>query len=594
MNKILTGLLIMAWLNTFEQDTAYLTFFERTGGAETSGSGQTIEYLKNLSKASSRITFTAFGKSAQGRDLPLVILDKEGLKSPDGIRETGRIILLIQACIHPGEPEGKDAGMMLLRDMVVYHKYTHLLDHVSVLFIPIFNVDGNERFGPYNRINQNGPEKMGWRVNAANLNLNRDYLKADTPEMQAWLRMFHDWKPDFFFDSHTTDGADYQYVLTYLIEIYGTMGNELTGWSKDVFIPQMEKHMADKNILVHPYVTFRSWTNLRSGLIIQPASPILSHGYTAFLNRPGLLIETHMLKPYKQRVEATYECMLATLNILDHEYVQLKTLIELSDSFTSSRTFRQQPFPLRFLNLETDSNMVDFKGKEYETIKSDITGQYYNRYLDRPVNYLIPSFTNNQPYVTVKLPEAYIIPAEWQTVIERLSLHGVKMVPLKKDKNLEVSTYKIKNPKWQSTPYEGRHPLISFETDEITEYRTFPVNSVLVPMDQSSAKIIAHCLEPGGNGSFLYWGFFDAIFEQKEYVETYVIEPIISRMVAEDPVLKDEFRKKMAEDTAFAKSPFRMTNWFYMKTPYFDQRKNVYPVGRIIDARIVSDLLKDP
>jgi len=575
------------------QDNQYQTFFEQSGGSETPRYAQTIEYFKNLAAASSWITCTPFGKSPQGRDLPLVILDKDGLKSPAEIRKSGKLILLIQACIHAGESEGKDAGMMLFRDIAMNHKYTGLLDHVSVLFIPIFNVDGHERFGPYNRINQNGPKEMGWRVTATDLNLNRDYLKADTPEIQAWLRMFNDWSPDFFIDSHTTDGADYQYVLTYLIEIYGTMGKDLTGWSKQVFTPQLEKQLLDKNIPVFPYITFRDWTNLRSGLIIKPAPPMLSQGYTALRNRPGLLIETHMLKPYRQRVEATYECMLTVLRILDREYATLRKLIAESDAETSSLAFRQQPFPLQFRILENDSVMVDFKGKEYETVKSDITGQSYNRYLDKPANFRIPSFTNNQPSVTVKLPEAYIIPAEWETVIDRLALHGVKMVRMKKDETLTVNTYKIKNPQWQVNPFEGRHPIINFETEEIIEEQTFPAQSVLVPMDQPAAKIIAHCLEPEGNGSFLYWGFFDAIFEQKEYTENYVIEPILAKMVRDDPKLKEEFEQKMATDSAFAKNPSRILNWFFMKTPYFDQRKNIYPVGKVYDAAIVSDILKD-
>ena len=593
MKKILSCIFLLACSMVSGQDNQYQTLFERTGGIETPRYLQTIEYFKNLAEGSSRISFTSFGKSAQGRDLPLVILDKDGLKSPGEIRKAGRLVLLIQACIHAGESEGKDAGMMLIRNLAMNNLYTHLLDHVSILFIPIFNVDGHERFGPFNRVNQNGPKEMGWRVAATNLNLNRDYLKADTPEMQAWLKMFNDWLPDFFIDSHTTDGADYQYVLTYLIEIYGNMEKDLTGWSDHIFIPLLEKHMSDKNMLVCPYVEFRNWTDLRSGLIIEPAPPMFSQGYTALRNRPGLLIETHMLKPYRQRVEATYECMLAVLSILESEYADLKTLIAEADAAVSSHAFRQHPFPLLFRTLENDSVMVDFKGKAYETVKSDITGKYYNRYLDKPITYRIPLFKNNKPSVTASLPEAYIIPAEWKSVIDRLALHGVKMVRLKKDETLDVTTYKFRQPKWQSNPYEGRHPLLNFEMEEIREERMFPAQSVLVLMDQPASKIIACCLEPRGNGSFLHWGFFDAIFEQREYAEGYVIEPIIAKMVAENPELKSEFSEKMTNDTSFAKNTFQITNWFYMKTPYFDQRMNIYPVGKIYDAGTVSRLLKD-
>lgn len=575
------------------QEKNFQTLFEKSGGTETPRYDQTIDYFRKLAAASPWITLTSFGKSGQGRDLPLVILDKDGLKNASEIRKAGKLILLIQACIHPGESEGKDAGMMLFRDLAVDHKYPGLLDHVTVLFIPIFNVDGHERFGPYNRINQNGPKEMGWRVSATNLNLNRDYLKADTPEVQAWLTMFNQWSPDFFIDSHTTDGADYQYVLTYLIEIYGTMDPALTAWSKDVFIPRMENHMTGKNIPVFPYITFRSWTNLRSGLIIQPAEPMLSQGYTAYRNRPGLLIETHMLKPYKQRVEATYECMVSTISILNREFAVLKKLESHADSLTSSKEFRMQPFALKYKTSDADSMMVDFKGKEYVTMKSAITGESYNSYTDKPVNYRLALYSENKPLTTAKLPEAYIIPAEWKTVIDRLALHGIRMIRLKREMKLTISTYKFNNPKWQSAPYEGRHPLISFDQQEITEERIFAAQSVVIPMDQPAAKIIAACLEPKGPGSFVYWGFFDAIFEQKEYTEAYVIEPLITKMLEDDPKLKAEFENKKSADTSFAKNPAHIVRWFYMKTPWFDQRMNIYPVGKITDEKVLKDLLNN-
>ena len=595
LNMLLSGLLILQ--AAIAQNADWQTFYEKTGKLETPRYQSTIDYCRQLDRGSKMITYTTFGKSAQGKDLPLLILDRQGLRDPASIHASGRSILLIQACIHAGESEGKDAGLMLFRDLAIAaagknirHPGSKLLDNVSIIFIPIFNVDGHERFGPFNRINQNGPKEMGWRTTAGNLNLNRDFLKADSPEMQAWLRMFNNWMPDFFIDSHTTDGADYQYVLTYLMEIYGDMDEGLTNWSRDTFIRQMQKHLNEGGYPVFPYVEFRNWHDPRSGMITEVAPPMLSQGYTALRNRPGLLIETHMLKPYNQRVDGTYECMLTTLEILNRESKTLNTLVRKADQFVSSETFLTTPFPLRFETRKDDSTMVGFLGVEYQAIKSDISGGDWFQYSKSPQTLNVPYFSTTRPVAFAKLPLAYIIPAEWGTVIDRLKIHGIKVTALSRDATIKVSTCRFSNPGWQQNPYEGRHPMTNIEYAEIEETRLFPAGSVVVEVMQPAGRIIPHILEPKGNGSYVYWGFFDATFEQKEYGESYVIEKMAREMMASDPALKMEFERKKEADTTFAKNPQLILNWFYNKSPYVDNRKGIYPVGKIYDLKVLESL----
>jgi len=551
------------------------------------------------------VTYTTFGRSPQGRDLPLLILDRDGLSDPAAIHAAGRTVLLIEACIHAGECEGKDAGLMLIRDLAIreagkmktvtgqplLYPASKLLDNVTILFIPIFNVDGHERFGPFNRINQNGPREMGWRTTANNLNLNRDFLKADAPEMQCWLQLFNKWMPDFFIDSHTTDGADYQYVLTYQMEIYGNMDDNLTKWTRDVFISGMEKQLMEKGYPIFPYVDYRNWHDPRSGLITEVAPPMLSQGYTALRNRPGLLIETHMLKPYKQRVEATYQCMLTTLALLNSESKTINVLVRKADAFCSSDSFLKAPFPLRFETSMRDSVMVGFLGVDYSSVKSTVSGGDWFVYSKNPVTLQTSYFKDARPVVTANLPLAYIIPAECSQVIGRLKIHGIRLTELSQDKTVKVTTCRFKNPKWQQFPYEGRHPMTNIEYDEVEETRTFPAGSVLVEVMQPAGRIIPYILEPKGNGSYVYWGFFDAAFEQKEYGESYVIEKMATGMLAADPALAKEFELKKTADTAFAKNPQQILNWFYNKSPYGDNRKGMYPVGKIYD-RSVFDSLK--
>ncbi len=574
----------------YAQEIRFLTLFEKSAGNKTPRYDETVGYCKSLDAASPLISYTTFGNSPQGRNLPLLIADKNGSTTPAAVAKSGNAVLLIQACIHAGEPDGKDAGLMLLRDIAFNAKFRSLLDHVTILFIPIFNVDGHERFGRYNRINQNGPEEMGWRTTAQNLNLNRDFLKADAPEMKAWLKLYNTWLPDFFVDCHVTDGADYQYILTYALETNGSMEKGLSDWTSGVCDPYLVNGMKEKGYPIFPYVEFRRWHDPRSGLLGGVAPPMLSQGYCAAQNRPGLLIETHMLKPYKSRVESTYAMLKLVIELLDRDYVSLKKLEKAADDYSSGPVFRKQKMPVSFSELLTDSVMVDFKGVEYSMDTSDLTGGLWFKYDNtKPVTWTIPIFTTNKASAEVSLPEAYIIPPEWTNVIDRLKLHGISMKTLIKPFTVKTSVSRFSNVKWQQRSYEGRHKA-TYDLADTMETHTYPAGSVLVDMNQRRARVIAYLLEPKSPDSFVAWGFFDAILEQKEYFESYVMEPQARKMLAADPSLKAEFERKKAADPAFAKSSDAILNWFYSKTPWWDSHYNVYPVGRILDRTSVTEL----
>ncbi|MCD4746219.1 MAG: M14 family metallopeptidase [Bacteroidales bacterium] len=594
MNKLILFLLFFCFFsNLSAQDSEWLTYYEKSGFKKTPRYKETIDYCKKLEKNSPWVHFTNFGKSPQGRDLPLLIIDRNSNFSPKAVHSSGNVILLIQAGIHPGEIEGKDAGLMFIRDIVINKKYSYLLEHITILFIPIFNVDGHERFGPNNRINQNGPEEMGWRVTAQNLNLNRDYLKADTPEMQFWIKFFNKWLPDFFIDCHTTDGADYQYVLTYALEIYGNMDPDLTKWQKEVYLKYIELKMDESGSPIFPYISFRQWHNPKSGIISGVSPPMISQGYTALQNRLGLLIETHMLKPYKPRVDATYKMLKYSAELLNMEYQNLKELVKKADKFVESKDFRVNEFTVKYENNYNDSIIVEFLGIEYDAVESDLTDGTWFQYKDNPKTFQLAMFNNPQASVKVKLPEAYIIPPEWTRVIERLELHGINYSKLKKAQIIKVKSYKFRNYNWRTTPYEGRQIITQLDYDEIEEEREFPSGSVIVDMNQRTARIIAHILEPKASDSFISWGFFNSIFEQKEYGENYVMEKVAREMLAKDPELKKEFEQKKINDPDFANSQWHQLNWFYQKTPYWDEKKDVYPVGKIYEKKVLDSVLKN-
>jgi hypothetical protein len=572
------------------QDTDFLTLYEKSNFLKTPRYSETIDFCKKLDAASPILYYTSFGKSPQGRDLPLLIADRNGNFTPETVRKSGNAVLLIEACIHPGESDGKDAGLMLLRDIVINKMNIELLDHITILFIPIFNTDGHERFGPYNRINQNGPDEMGWRTTAQNLNLNRDFLKADAPEMKAWLAMYNAWLPEFFVDVHSTDGADFQYTMTYALETGGCMEKNLSGWTENTFEKQIVSKMERSGFPVFPYVQFRNWHDPRSGLVIGLAPPMLSQGYTAIQNRPGLLIETHMLKPYKVRVTSTYIMLLHTLEILDKEYKALQFLEKQADEFTAGSQFRENPFPVSFSVSYSDSTLTEFKGYDYTVDTSDLTGGLWFKYNDqKPAVWQLTTFQVNKPAKMVSLSEAYLVPPQYTFVIEGLKLHGVKMTPLKQEITLPAKTSRFSNARWQQKPVEGHHKVTYDLTDSV-EMFTFPAGTMLIDMNQRTARVIAHLLEPASPDSYAAWGFFDACMEQKEYSESYVMEAMAREMLQKDPALKEEFESKMVSDKEFASNPNAILNWFYSKTSYWDSNFNVYPIRRILERSLVEKL----
>lgn len=563
----------------------FTTVYEESGFVATAEYSETIEYCRKLAEKYDEITYSNIGQSAGGFDIPLIVADKHGFANPEKAKASGKTILMVQSGIHPGESEGKDAMMMLLRDALLDEKEVALPENVTIVWIPVLNVDGDNRFGPNNRINQNGPEEMGWRTNSLNLNLNRDYLKADTPELRHWLKLWNEWLPDFFIDCHTTDGADYQYALTYAMEIYGGMDKELMRWQEEEYIAEVMPKMFEAGFPVFPYVSFRRWHDPRSGLRTQVSPPRISQGYTAIQNRPGLLIETHMLKPYKNRVESTYKMIELSLEFLSREGEVLQKLNVAADKNVESKAFREKPFVIDYRLSTQDSVMVDFMGIDYHVEKSDLTGGNWFRYHNgEEKTFQLPWFKHNIPAKEILLPEAYLVPQQYAEVIERLEAHGVKMHTLSEPKTLDVEVYKFTDYNWRSSPYEGRMLMNRHEYEVIQKRSAFREGTFVVPVSQRTARVIANILEPAAPDSYVYWGFFNSIFEQKEYAETYVMEKEARQMLRESPQLKEAFESWKKENPDAAQNQWAQLNWFYQRSPWWDKKKDVYPVVRVMDA----------
>ncbi len=555
------------------------TYFEKSGGRETPSYDETMSYLRRLETASPLLHISTFGISPQGRKNPLVIIDKDAKFSAPKVRQTGKAVVMIQAGIHAGEIDGKDAMLMLLRDILIDGKYTEILDHVTILFMPFFNVDGHERSSPYNRINQNGPAEMGWRVTAQNLNLNRDYIKADAPEMRDWLRVFNEWKPDLLIDCHVTDGADYRHVVTYAIDLTRNVVEPVRRWSADIYVPYLEAKMRDAGFPMSPYVSLVDENDINQGISVTPAPPRYSTEFAAAQNRPGFLIETHMFKDYKTRVSGTYQVLLNSLQLVSREYGSLQEANRRGDELTSAMTGE---FGLSFTS-NGRADTIDFLGYNYRIERSDISGGPMVVWEPVPIDYRLPVYSDADITDSAEVPFAYLVPQQWTAVIDVLKAHSIRMTRLGLNKTIRVRSYRFHDTQWAKAPFEGRIMVTTNVTSQ-DEEREFMAGDYVIRMDQRLNRIIMHLLEPKGPDSFVTWGFFNAVFEQKEYGEAYKLEMLAREMMTADTSLKREFENRLKTDAAFAANAYGRLNWFYQRSPYWDQTVDLYPVAKIMSA----------
>ncbi len=551
---------------------------EKTDYKETPTYDDTIAYSKHLAASSSSIEFRSFGVSGQGRELPLLIASETNVFSPGDAKEKGKAVVLIQACIHAGEPDGKDAGFALLRDIAITKTASGLLENVVLLFIPIYNTDGHERSSPYNRINQNGPATMGWRTTATYQNLNRDYMKADTPETRAWLKLWNEWQPDLFIDCHVTDGADYRCNITYHHEHHEGIDKGVLAWERNVFGGKVKPATEAAGNVISWYLEFIDNRNLMLGTRDFNGSPRFSTGYAPLRNRPGILIETHMIKDYKSRVIGTYDFLRAALEEVNRD---ADKLIQVGRKADEASLLGYEKYPLDF-ELTDEVTQFELKAFTYETEHSDISGDTRVVFGREPLDLTIPMYQTFRVKAEVKPPLAYIVPAQWSEVIEVVKAHGLQTTTLDQPKSMEVESYRFVNVNWPAGPFEGRH-MPRFDTEVVTETREFPAGSILVSLNQPLARLAINLLEPQAPDSFVRWGFFNAIFEEKEYGEHYVLEALAREMLANDPQLQSEFQKRLASDAEFASSPSERLRFFHKRSPYWDPQMNLYPLGRLTD-----------
>lgn len=558
---------------------------ERTAYRQTADYDETVRFCKQLEASSGLVKVLTYGVSGQGRPLPMVVLSKDRAFTPERALATGKPIVLIQNGIHSGEIEGKDASLELMRDMVITRRHQTLLDSAIVLVLPIFSVDSHERKGRYNRINQNGPEEMGWRSTPIGLNLNRDYLKVEAPEMRALLtQVFTRWWPHLLVDNHTTNGADYRFDLTYSFSHGPTVAPPVERWLIDAFEGRVMARASALGHLTAPYLEFER-NDPRLGFKFGASIPRFSTGYAPLHGRPAILVETHMLKPYATRVRATYDLMVALLEELRDRPRELTGAVAAAEAHAIARGREPNPAARR---LALASDAIDsvtafaFKGVDMRYEPSNITGRPVIRFGTTSWDTIVPLYRTLRPTLEVTQPRGYLIPQEWSAAIDRLAIHGVRFRRLTRAWRDTVEAQRIAQWSAAAASSEGHHPISVARVELIRRLRSYRPGDVWVPLDQRSAPIAVHMFEAQAPDGLMRWNFFDTVLERKEYAEAYVMEPIARQMMDRDPALASEFRARIAADTAFANSPEQRLDFFYRRSPWFDPEFEIHPVARAL------------
>lgn len=549
------------------------TPYERGNGNQSTTFEEMRAYYQELAEKYSSIHYETKGEDDNNKPIDVVVFNPFG-KTLEVARK-GKCILLVNNGIHPGEPDGIDATMMLMRDLATGK--VKAPQNVIVVAVASYNVSGMLNRGSFSRANQNGPEEYGFRGNARHYDLNRDFIKTDTKNSRSFQQIFHWVKPDVFIDNHVSNGADYQYTFTYISTNKERLGNLLGNYFNNNMQKTLLKDLQEKGFMSVPYVNIHNDVP-DGGFPTFMDSPRYATGYTSLFNVIGTVVETHMLKPYQERVKATYDYMRCNLDFMEQHYKEIKQ--------KRTENLKQYQIGDKYaLAWKLDSSKyesLDFKGFEAKYKPSDVSSKdrlWYDR--NAKFSKQVKLYNTYVPTKEVTIPSYYVIPqSEWK-IINLLTLNQIKMIPLKQDTVIAVEQYRIKDFKTTSSPYEGHY--LHFDTSLLRESNkvNFRAGDYLVPLNQDGVKFLLETLEPEAIDSYFNWNFFDAILGQKEYYSAYVFEDTAAKLLKENKDLRAAFEREKMNNPKLAASSSAQLDWIYKHSPYYEDSHLLYPIYRI-------------
>jgi len=551
----------VSFVTEFEKDENYTATYH-----------QTIGFYKELAASFEYITITEFGNTDSGYPLHEVVL----INNSSQTKKEDKVVIMINNAIHPGEPCGVDASMMIARDLMTDRK--ELLEKAIIVIVPIYNISGSLNRGSFSRANQQGPQAYGFRGNAQNLDLNRDFIKCDTENAKSFNALFTKWQPQILIDNHTSNGADYQYVMTLIPTQKDKMEKPSAEYMTQTMLPDLYKKMESKRYKMTPYVYVRSTPD--EGIAGFLDYPRYSSGYASLFNCISFMPETHMLKPFADRVKSTYRF---TESMLEHVNTNSADIIKQHQK-SKEITKAKSDFDLNWTVDMSRIDSVSFDGYTAKYKPSLVSGNdrlYYDH--NEPYTKTIAHFNSYRSELSVEKPKAYVIPQAYNKVVSRMKANGVQFEQLLKDEIINVEIYRIENYTSSKTPYEGHylHRNVAV-TKELTSIQ-YHKGDYVVKTNQAQNKYIVSTLEPQAPDSWFAWNFFDGILMQKEHFSPYVFEDLAEEFLQNNPDVRAELEKRKSEDVDFAKNGYDQLNFVYERSPHYEPTYKRYPVGRIID-----------
>lgn len=574
-NQLILLACIIITLPTFGQ--GLLSVYEKTNHQETSTYQEGISFFQQLAENHPEVKLVEKGLTDSGYPLHLVLISKSKNFNIQELKKEGKAFFLINNAIHPGEPDGVEASQMLARNLIENKRLNKLLDNTVVAIIPFYNIGGALNRNSWSRVNQNGPKELGFRGNARNFDLNRDFIKTDTRNAQSFSALFQDLDPDVFIDTHVSNGADYQYISTTIPTQNDKLGGVLADFIKQEVLPFHFQYMKKSGTEMTPYVNIWGMSTPDMGYSEFIDLPRYSSGYTTLFHTLGFMSETHMLKTFEQRVEATYNYLSGLITFTNQhadEIIQLR-------NETKTRTASQKEFVISWKLNSKRSDSIIFKGYEAEKPNSEITGQVrlkYNR--EKPYAKKIAYYNHYEPGVTITKPDYYIIPKGFWPIIERLKLNHIEMETVESPKKISAEVYHITSYKTREQAYEGHYPHYDAKVETQKETVQLEPGDVLVPVNQWRNRYIVETLEPQASDSFFNWNFFDTILQRKEGFSAYVFEDLALKILEQYPEIKVALEEKKKTDEKFAQNGYAQLMYIYKHSKHSEKAYLRYPILR--------------
>ncbi len=535
-----------------------------------------IAHYQQLADTYDSARLIEYGKSDSGEPIYLFVVSHSGIFDADSLQAAGLATVLINNAIHPGEPCGVDASAKLAEDLLAVGVIPNT--RVVTCIIPAYNIGGMLNRGCCSRANQNGPEEYGFRGNSKNLDLNRDFMKADAENTKTFYKIYQDWKPQIFVDAHSTNGADYPAEMTVINTTRSRLEPSMRTFFASGMTNSLYKDMKKEGFSVSPYYHTYGDT-ITDGLMEYMDSPRYSTGYTTLFNTMGYVSEAHMLKPYPIRVDATYAFLKSVVIFAQQNSSAVLSIYNNANT----NTHKIKEYGINY-KLDTTTNYeLKFESyrKKYRT--SEVTGlpiHYFDQSI-RDTN-TIPYYADYNPEKMIQVPQYYVLPQAWADAKERLDLSRIEYITLAKDTTMEVELYYIDKYETSERPYEGHYFHYNTSVIKDTQEVTLRAGDILIPTDQNGIRYIIESLEPEAEDSFFSWGFFDSILQQKEWFSDYVFEPKAEKILAENPKLKADFEQKKKDDKEFAASSWAMLYYIYTNSNYYEKTHNRYPIFRVM------------